>query len=222
MLTPFLLPALLSADPRSSRSAKVSPLNFTDERLMQILVGGFGNTRIFRDSSGDFRKLKRWPGVMLDPDRRVEEIRWERDYDEVDLGGGSIGLEWLPLRLQSIRIRNQMLGGTLSMAALPPVLKTLFVSYNDLTGTVDLRAIPASLRVIYLSYNNITGPLDLRYLPPGLSKLGLACNEIEQEEVVIGDIPDSLQWISLSYNRIGRLVDRGGNEVKDDRIEFTQ
>ena len=219
---PPLLAVFLAADAQKTRSAKVSPLTMDDEHLMHVLVQGFANSSMFRTPRGDFRKLKKWPGVVLDPDRRVSEIKWERDFDEIDFAGGSISLSWLPMRLQSIRIRNQMLEGTLDMAALPPALKTLFVSYNCLTGTVDLRAIPRTLQTIYLSYNNITGPLDLSYLPPGLEKLGLACNEIEQDEVVVGAFPASLQWMSLSNNRIGRLVDASGSEIKDDRIEFEQ
>eukprot|EP00009_Paramoeba_aestuarina_P006159 CAMPEP_0201515306 /NCGR_PEP_ID=MMETSP0161_2-20130828/6916_1 /ASSEMBLY_ACC=CAM_ASM_000251 /TAXON_ID=180227 /ORGANISM="Neoparamoeba aestuarina, Strain SoJaBio B1-5/56/2" /LENGTH=195 /DNA_ID=CAMNT_0047912103 /DNA_START=29 /DNA_END=616 /DNA_ORIENTATION=+ len=194
----------------------------TDEQLMHALIKDIGDAEVFMKSKSEFKKLKRWPGVVLDPDKRVTEINWERDYDDINLHGGSIGLRWLPMRLVSIRLRNQNLSGTVDMEVLPPCIEMLFLSYNELEGTVDLKVIPDTLQTIYLSYNKITGPLDLQFIPKNLQKLGLACNEIEQEKVVIGEFPPNFKWVSLSFNKIGSIVDPADEPLVDNQIEFDQ
>ena len=92
---------------------------------------------------------------------------------------------------------------------------------NQLEGSVnsiDLKLLPSTLTHLYLSRYKFVGPIDLTNLPMSLKHLYLEHNNIQQNIVEIGVISENLEYIDLSGNSIGSVVDLDGNIVKDDRI----
>ncbi|KNH05041.1 hypothetical protein XU18_3841 [Perkinsela sp. CCAP 1560/4] len=91
---------------------------------------------------------------------------------------GSIGLERLPARMESIRVFCNQLSGSLVLTQLPSNLEELILSKNQFSGALDLTRLPSSMSRLYLENNSFSGTLDLSQLPQGLEDLYLSDNEL--------------------------------------------
>ncbi|CAK9323447.1 unnamed protein product [Citrullus colocynthis] len=87
------------------------------------------------------------------------------------------------------------------------MLRTLDLSYNQLSGQIPrpIGTLP-SLSNLILCHNRLTGPLPL-FLSRSLTRLDLKHNALSGW-LGPNSLPPSLQYLSLSWNRLGGSVDR--------------
>ena len=100
-------------------------------------------------------------------------------------------------------------------------MKSFSAWNNRLTGTVDLTKLPTTIQYLYLDGNKFDGSVTIYNVPQSLQYLDLHNNNIVQDELcIIGKLPNGLQSIRLSGNKIHRIVDAEGNIIEDDRIKY--
>ncbi|XP_077218143.1 uncharacterized protein LOC143852584 [Tasmannia lanceolata] len=94
-------------------------------------------------------------------------------------------------------------------------LQTLDLSYNLLTGSIppQLTGI-SSLKNLILCHNRLSGSIPV-FISQTLTRLDLKQNDLSGS---LSSLPSSLQYLSLSYNRITGSVDRVLNRL--DRLNY--
>ena len=122
-----------------------------------------------------------------------------------DSNFGNYSIEWLPNTVEKLFIVASRQEYVLQTAWLPSESRLIDLRANLLYGTVDLRRLPQKLRFLNLLGNDIEGPIDIMHLPAPLRTLSLANNVIIQETLIYGDLPQNLEHIELSGNRISRI-----------------
>ena len=213
--------------------------NMNDQQRMEVMIRDVNNKNDFLDEDGEYKDVCKWKGVECDSNSNVVKIYW---YNDLNVKGGSIDLEYIPPNVTEFIVMSQSLNGTINVSFLPHRLllfdmfenklsgqlhlhnlpnhiNEFFVGYNNLEGTIDLTMLPSSLEILGLNKNNFTDPINLIHLPMNLKSLWIYDNKIKQVVVVIGVISNTLEEIYLYGNSIDRLLDIEGNLVDDDRIK---
>ena len=125
---------------------------------------------------------------------------------------GTFCMATLPEGMEVVGISSNRFEGTLNVAAMPKTMKEFRAGSNKFFGNVDLSRLPEGLTDLSLGDNEFSGEIDLAVIPPGMRRLLLSENNIEQDELVVGEVPESVKSIDLHGNRIGRVVGLDGEK----------
>ena len=187
--------------------------SFSDQTLMEILVGGFNAADAFREHDGTFHEISRWYGVSLNGAGRVDEIDWEYEDDSFGLyvgrpvtPGGSIDLRWIPSDTRCFDITNLDLKGSINTLALPRSLEQLSCLENKFAGSFVTESLPQSLVRLIISYNYLSGTLNFAGFPSRLNFCGLSSNQFNGT-VDLSCLPKCMISIYLYSNRFSGNVD---------------
>ena len=207
MLIEFL--ALLTAD--TSRPSKINRINFSQQTLLEMLVDGITDKKLFQIrkypwKAPEFKPICSWKGVNCTASQDVESVDW----NGLNLRG-TLDIRFLPLTLIALRARENMLQGSLPFEDLPPSIQTLSLQSNEFMGTVNLTVLPEEIRGIYLRANRLCGSIDLTQLPQSLQILSLSDNELSGS-LLIHDLSENIQLMHLQGNLFSGDLDLRGLE----------
>ena len=119
---------------------------------------------------------------------------------------GSIYPDWLPPSLTDIDLSEQGIRTHIYTRRLPREATRVNMSTCGLTGELDLTALPRKLERLYLEANTLTGSVDLRSLPHSLKTLDLCQNHILEVIVDAKRLPESLEMVNISTQRVETKV----------------
>jgi len=228
-----------------SGNAKIGRAEFgcmSDQVRMEVMVQDINDKAFILDEDGEFKPVCECRSVECDEHDNVIKIKWSSFSNEnIRLQGGNFNL-WIPPYVIDFSCYGQNLLGTLSTIKLPRPLVDFSIGRNKFSGTLDLSELPLnllyfnlftnlfegtldltqlppSIEDVYLNNNKFEGTIDINKLPRSLKELELRKNNLQQEELrVEGELPASLEYIALSGNKIKRIVDGDGIEIKDSII----
>ena len=174
----------------------------SDKTLMELFVETFNEDtkNKFAFEADNLLHPCAWNGVQCDVLGSVKALNWNTFGT-----GGTLYLEYLPTKVESVELVFNSLLGTIDSSVLPQCLEILNLAFNRLTGGVDLRAFPFRMREICLQSNNLQGCINLGALPEGLEKLNLGKNSF-RGEVDLRVLPINLCSLGLRGNRFDRVI----------------
>ena len=145
----------------------------SQQSLMELFIFGLNQPEKICGSREDPDDLCEWEGVKCNADGEVEEFHWNFKQDN---GTGTIGFEFLPWSMKTLRMFMNALSGTIQLADLLGKMEVVDISFNNLIGCLDLDRLLATVRKLNLSQNKFTGDISLENLPKCLEYLSLAEN----------------------------------------------
>ena len=188
-----------------------SPLHLdalSEQALMEIFIYGLHpeSQDGFKDTSGSYKDVCKWPGVECGPGRNVKAIRFDKDFPHAL--GGYLDFSALPPRLEELRISQihlALLGGTLDTSTLPQRLKSIVIRDEQFNGPVDFRHLPPDLRSIKLKSNGFQGSCHLTALPRRIEAFAVPENDFSGT-VILNKLPPKISRLELSENKFyGKL-----------------
>ena len=143
------------------------------------------------------------------------EVPWERitcrgrAVDGIwitDADPGRVLLQYTPSSVRTLGIATCRQKYAVEARHFPREAKYVELRGNKIFGSIDLTALPRNLEWLSAPRNRIEGPISLTMLPPKFEKLDLSSNNICQETVLYGFLPDTVSAISLEKNKIERIL----------------
>ena len=147
----------------------------SQQDLMELFIFGLNEPEKICGNRDDPEDVCEWDGVTCNADGEVEEFQWNNKHDN---GTGTVGFEFLPWSMKTLRMFINALSGTIQLADLPGKMEVVDISFNNLIGCLDLDRLPAAVRSVYLSGIKFTGDISLENLPKGLETLSLLDNQL--------------------------------------------
>ena len=135
---------------------------------------------------------------------------------------GAFCMRTLPPVIQQVGISSNRFEGTLDIAVMPEQMVEFRAGSNRFFGSLDVSRLPDTLIDLSLGCNEFTGMIDLSVIPPAMERMLLAHNMLEQEELVVGVMPDTLQRIDLRGSLIQRVVGVDGMPLESKRVVVTE
>ncbi|KNH05366.1 hypothetical protein XU18_3606 [Perkinsela sp. CCAP 1560/4] len=120
---------------------------------MDFFIFGLNEPEKICDSRDDPGDVCEWTGVICNGDGEVEEFQWICKNED---GTGTLGFEFLPCSMKSLRMFMNALSSTIQLAGLPEKMEVISLASNKLTGSLDLDSLPHAFRKLYLSNNKFT------------------------------------------------------------------
>ncbi|KNH03883.1 leucine-rich repeat protein [Perkinsela sp. CCAP 1560/4] len=203
-----------------SALGRVDTKSMSQQTLLEVLVGDFGNTQAFWNADGEFKEICDWDGVQFYSTQSdvVYSIDWDAisvmrssaDADGTVYGVehpvGSIDLRWIPSSVKYVSISELSLIGSIDTRSLPRELTFLRLLRNRLSGTFHTADLPHTLRIIMVSTNNLTGSLDLTRLPHRITLFDASHNAFSGS-IDLRALPATLEHLSLNHNRLSGSID---------------
>ena len=118
---------------------------------------------------------------------------------------GNFRIEYLPQSIEILEISDSNQQYALNVRCFPQSVQLINLSRNRIFGTVDLQVLPEGIEELNLCTNCIVGPVSLIGLPSQIRVLNLRDNSILQRIVWHDGYPDSMTYVSLCQNEIGKI-----------------
>ena len=80
--------------------------------------------------------------MKYNADGEVGEFQWT---DKEEDGTGTLGFEFLPYSMKTVRMFRNALSGTIQLADLPGKTEAVNLGGNQLTSSLDLDSLPAAV-----------------------------------------------------------------------------
>ena len=183
----------------SCLTCDTAPTQSMQTAAMRIFFGEI-NARRFMEITNEnvwSEPCDGWQGVTCE-DLLVTAVFFHSEIS------GNFGIHYLPQCVEHITIVQSAQHYEVETRHLPRSAISIDLEQNQIFGTLDLQALPEDLEVLNVASNRIVGPIRLYKLPRGLQVLNLNRNSIKQKTVWLGDLPETLTYISMHNNRIGR------------------
>ncbi|KNH04551.1 hypothetical protein XU18_4235 [Perkinsela sp. CCAP 1560/4] len=123
----------------------------SQQSLMELFIFGLNEPEKICCSREDPADACEWKGVKCNGDGEVEEFDWICKNEH-----GTLGFEFLPCSMKTLRMFMNALSGTIQLAALPGKMEVVYISFNNLIGSLGLDRLPAAVRALSLSNNKFT------------------------------------------------------------------
>ena len=200
-------PSLFVLSSHATDSLSLSDLS--DQTLMEMLIEHMEicPSDQFRDETGAYKEVCKWPGVQCNGRRRVKHILWLERYLKDVVLRGTVDFRFMPQRTRNFVIyagdeqsRNSLFG-TIDTAALPRGLSTFFIPYQRFHGTIDFRRLPLELESLRIQDNRFEGSIHLNNLPKKLKQLHAHENRFSGS-LILKSLPDTLESLNASHNQL--------------------
>ena len=200
----------------------------SQQELMELFIFGLNEPEKICGNRDDPVDVCEWKGITCNDDGEVEEFHW---INKTENGTGTLGFEFLPWSMKTVRMFINALSGTIQLADLPGMMEELLLDGNQLTGSLELDRLPADVQGLALNSNKFTGEVSLENLPKCLEYLSLAENQLSgticltalppalecmfleknnfEGSIDFTRLPKSMRYIYLSDNRFSGTVDLG-------------
>ena len=142
----------------------------SQQSLMELFIFGLNQPEKICGSREDPDDVCEWTEVKCNAGGEVEEFRWICKNED---GTGTIGFEFLPCSMKTVRMYANALSGTIQLADLPRKMERVYLDKNHLGGSLDLDRLPATVETLDLSANEFTGEISLEKLSKCLDYLRL-------------------------------------------------
>ena len=173
----------------------------SQQDLMELFIFGLNKPEKICGSRADPADVCEWEGITCNDDGEVEKFHWGLKQE-----AGTIGFEFLPWSMKTLRMFMNALSGTIQLADLPEKVDKLSLSCNQLTGSLDLDGLPATVRTLSLSQNKFTGDISLEKLPKCLKQLELSQNQLSRT-ICLTCLPPALEVMCLYMNNFEGSLD---------------
>ena len=98
---------------------------------MDFFIFGLNEPEKICDSRDDPGDVCEWTGVICNGDGEVEEFQWICKNED---GTGTLGFEFLPCSMKSLRMFMNALSSTIQLAGLPEKMEVISLASNKLTA----------------------------------------------------------------------------------------
>ncbi|KNH06019.1 hypothetical protein XU18_3060 [Perkinsela sp. CCAP 1560/4] len=119
----------------------------SQQSLMELFIFGLNEPEKICGNREDPADVCDWTGVTCNADGEVEEFQWVSKKQD---GTGTLGFEFLPCSMKTVRMFWNALSGTIQLADLPEKIEVVYTSLNNLIGSLDLDSLPAVVRSLHL------------------------------------------------------------------------
>ena len=175
----------------------------SQQDLMELFIFGLNEPEKICGSQEDPDDVCEWKGVKCNADGEVKEFEWVLKSED---GTGTLGFEFLPCSMKTLRMFMNALSGTIQLAGLPEKMEVISLASNKLTGSLDLDGLPADVQALNLTQNKFTGEISLKKLPKGLRFLTLSANQLSGA-VCLTSLPPALDTLYLENNTLEGSLD---------------
>ncbi|KNH04513.1 hypothetical protein XU18_4283 [Perkinsela sp. CCAP 1560/4] len=103
----------------------------SQQSLMELFIFELDKTEKICGSRDDPAGVCEWEGVKCNADGEVKKFEWVLKRGH---GTGTLGFEFLPCSMKTVRMFRNALSGTIQLADLPGKLEVLSLYENQLTG----------------------------------------------------------------------------------------
>ena len=145
----------------------------SQQELMELFIFGLNKPGKVCGNRDELADVCEWKGITCNHDGEVEEFHWVFKQDT-----GTLGFEFLPCSMKTLRMFMNALSGTIQLNYLPGMMEAVFLNDNQLNGSLDLDRLPAAVRSLFLNSNEFTGKVSLENLPKCLKQLKLSQNQL--------------------------------------------
>ena len=161
----------------------------SQQDLMELFIFGLNKPEKICGNWDDPADVCEWKGVKCNGDGEVEEFHW---IYKTKNGTGTLGFEFLPCSMKTLRIFMNALSGTIQLADLSGKIEVVYLYDNQMTGSLNLDRLPATVRTLNLSENKYTGEISLEHLPKCLEYLSLFENHLSGT-ICLTSLPPALK-----------------------------
>ena len=224
-------PSLFVLASRATDNLSLSDLS--DQTLMEMLIEHMKicPSEKFRDETGAYKEVCKWPGVQCNGRRRVNHIWWFDRFLKETVLRGTVGFRFMPQLTRNFVIHasdersRYSLFGTIDTAALPRGLTTFFIPFQRFHGTVDFQRLPLGLDSLRIQDNRFEGSIHLNNLPKKLKQLHANENRFSGS-IFLKSLPDTLESLNASHNQLFgslclRNLPRALEELKLENNSFS-
>ena len=127
---------------------KFDRLTASQQILMELFIFGLKKPEKICGSRDNLADVCEWEGVNCNADGEVEEFEWVRKQQH-----GTVGFEFLPCSMKTVRMYANALSGTIELPDLPGKMEIVSFTCNKLTGSLDLDRLPSNVQTLDLSIN---------------------------------------------------------------------
>ena len=199
--------SLLVIPDRATDCLSLSDLS--DQVLMEMLIERMdkGPSDQFRDKTGAYKEVCKWPGVQCNGRRRVRHVRWMDRFLKQTPLAGTLDLRYIPPLTRNFVVHTSdkesrsTISGTVDTAALPRSLSGFFIPYQQFFGTFDFRRLPSELEILRIHDNRFDGSMLVNSLPSRLETFHAAWNCFSGN-ILLTKLPDTLAYLDASHNQL--------------------
>ncbi|KNH06422.1 hypothetical protein XU18_2718 [Perkinsela sp. CCAP 1560/4] len=148
--------------------------------LMELFIFGLNEPGKICGSRADPAYVCGWEGVKCNADGEVEDFKWSCKTEN---GTGTLGFEFLPYSMKTLRMFINALSGTIQLADLPGKIEVVYLYDNQMTGSLNFDRLPAEVQSLALNSNKFTGEVSLENLPKCLKQLRLSENQLSDFQI---------------------------------------
>ena len=166
----------------------------TSQQRMEMLLVTEDGSSPFDTKQSIIDDACTWPGVSCSSEGEVTQIEWSDPDRKLS---GSINFGMLPRYLLTIGFVSQDFVGEVDTSDLPSNLTQLKVIVCEFTGTLNLGHLPRTLEIFTFVENRITRIENMVNLPISLQSFTIDERFIEQDDLIIGTLPQNTFVISV-------------------------